>query len=275
MSRINEVAVIKVGGSVMAELHPTFYPVCVEMMRQGVQPVIVHGGGPWITQLMEKMNLSSRFVDGMRVTTAETMDVVEMVLAGKVNKRLVAQMERAGVPAVGVSGVDRQLLQATKQDEALGYVGKVKQVNPEILTHVMAKGWVPVIASLGVDEEGQRYNVNADTAAGAIADALQAKSLTLITDVPGILHGEGKEKEVVLQLTASEVEKWIATKKITGGMIPKVRAGVSALTHSLQEVIICGGKSTFSYTRETGLFGTRLIHEEVKTDGTLSDLCEA
>lgn len=226
--------VIKYGGHAMVdeELKKNFALDIILMKYIGLNPVIVHGGGPQINKFLEKMNIKSDYIQGMRVTDGETMDVVEMVLVGKVNKEIVGLINFHGGKAVGLSGRDGDLIKAKKmqimkeQVETappelidLGRVGEVTEVNPEILNTIDAENFIPVIAPVGVGPEGQSYNINADLVAGALAAKLNAAKLVLLTDVEGVMKPDG---ELLSSLSCEEVDRAIASGLVTGGMIPKV-----------------------------------------------------
>ena len=250
------VIVIKCGGSVLHELSPAFFTSVRQLRRSGIDVVIVHGGGPDIGQLLHALNIPSEFVNGLRKTTKEVLHVVEMVLNGKVNKTLVSLLQTNDIRAVGLSGVDDKLLQANPIDvQTLGYVGEVVHVRAHIIHTLLRHAYVPVIAPIGVDEHGQTYNINADTAAAAVAQALSADKLVFVTDVAGILN----DGEVVKEATAQMVEAMIADGTISGGMIPKVKAALHAL-HSVNEVAIVSGKVPFY---EHGTWHGTMMKKEV------------
>lgn len=256
--------VIKIGGSVLDRLHPSFYKACVSLQKQGVRVAVVHGGGPVINRMLEQSGIRPTFVRGLRVTDAKTLKWVQMALAGLVNKDLVTKLEASGAAAVGISGVDRRLLRVKQKDPSLGYVGEVIDVETDLLNVLLEKGWMPVIASLGVDDAGQIYNVNADTAAGAVARALGAARMVMVTDVPGIYASPEKKEEVLETVTPSRVRALIQSGKISGGMIPKVSAALSCLQGPVREVfIVDGGKPISSDETEVdGWKGTRIVQEE-------------
>lgn len=262
--------VIKIGGSVLEGLHPSFFQECGQLLEQGLHPVVVHGGGPEISRVQKGFGLSARFVDGLRVTDDEGLKVVEMVLAGRVNKALTARFQASGVSAVGISGVDGGLLEVEQKDPALGWVGEVTTVNPGLLHSLLQTGWIPVVASLGIDFSGKRYNVNADTAAGAIARELAAERLILVTDVPGILKGEGSARQVLSQVTPKEVREMIHSGEIVGGMIPKVMAALTGLDAVADGVIITDGNTPGCLSGKTGA-GTQIV-KEVAQDGAVPHL---
>lgn len=225
--------VVKYGGRALeTKSMGTLMDDLVLLQKAGLEPTLVHGGGPEITRTLERLELKSRFVDGLRVTDAETLDVVEMVLAGRVNKRLVGLLQRHGGEAVGVSGRDGGLLLASPHPRAdeLGYVGEVESVHPRVLEVLLREGFIPVVASLGSGRDNATYNLNADTAAGALAVALGAEKLILLTDVAGIYRPASEGDDVLLpELTPSGARELVATGVISRGMIPKVEACLGAI----------------------------------------------
>jgi acetylglutamate kinase len=246
--------VVKYGGHAMvdAELKQSFARDICLFRFVGIQVVVVHGGGPQINIALEKMGVSSTFVSGLRITDEATMDVVEMVLGGQVNQELVGSICHQGGRAVGLSGKDDAFLRATKVaqvrardksgDEQLvdpGRVGDVRHVNPEILENLMKSGFIPVVAPVGVDEDNRSLNINADTAAGKIAEALRAEKLLLLTDVDGV---RAKDGSFVRSLTAKEAEEMIEEGVISGGMIPKVQCGLEALAGGVKKVHMIDGR---------------------------------
>lgn len=236
---MNPVVVIKCGGSLIDELADSFFESLRQCRQAGYNPVIVHGGGPGIGRMLKALGVTSEFVDGLRKTDAQVMKVVEMVLCGSVNKSLVRKMSRAGLDVAGLSGCDNHLLEAVPRDAArLGYVGDVAHVCTDWLEDLIARGIVPVIAPVGIGPGGSCYNINADTAAGAIARALKAEKLLFATDVAGILN----EGRTIPSVTAPEVADMIAEGTIHGGMIPKVQAAVESLDTAMDEVMIVDGK---------------------------------
>jgi acetylglutamate kinase len=239
---MGETIVIKCGGSVLSELSPSFFTSLQAMYAQGKNIVIVHGGGPEIGQMLKRLNVSSEFINGLRKTTAEVLEVVEMILAGRVNKQLVSLLQQYDLPAVGLSGIDARLLEAAPIDiEKLGYVGEVTNVNDQFLNKLLHSRYIPVIAPIGIGIEGQKYNINADTAASAITQSVQANQLLFVTDVPGIL----RNGSLVEQTTTDMIYEMIDEGVISGGMIPKVNAAIAALSDSLNEVMIVSGKTRF------------------------------
>ncbi|MDX8396403.1 MAG: acetylglutamate kinase [Mariprofundaceae bacterium] len=247
--------VIKYGGNAMVEeeLKESFATDITLMKQVGINPVIIHGGGPQIGKVLAKFGKEAKFIDGMRVTDSETMDVVEMVLAGQVNKEIVANINRAGGKAVGLSGKDAGLICARKMTVErdapeldvpeiidLGHVGKVEKINTQILSVLEHDRFVPVIAPVGYHkDEGQSYNINADLVAGAIAQALGAAKLVLLTDVPGVLN---EEKELQSHFTTDEARDWISKGTISGGMIPKVNCCLDAVENGVSRAHIIDGR---------------------------------
>ncbi|WP_407270240.1 acetylglutamate kinase [Radiobacillus sp. PE A8.2] len=235
--------VIKCGGSVFEKLPTSFYENIVELKKsEGWQPIIVHGGGPLISSLLKNIGVETTFVNGLRVTTNEVLDVVEMALSGAMNKQIVRKLAEAGGQGYGISGIDGSLLTATPMDQKspLGYVGKVTNVKTSLIEAIVEQGHIPVISPLGIDGTGQRYNINADNAASAIAEALKAK-LCFISDIPGIYTEHNGQKEILHQLGKTEIELLIEQGVIHGGMIPKVTSALHALANQVPEVSIVNG----------------------------------
>jgi acetylglutamate kinase len=240
----DRIVVVKYGGSAMtdAELRASFAVDVVLLKYIGLRPVIVHGGGPQIGATLSRLGIESSFVAGLRVTDDETMDVVEMVLGGKVNREIVALIEQGGGRAIGLTGVDGGMIQVTRRlidDRDLGRVGRVVSVDSAPIAAVAEAGFVPVIAPIGVDADGVTHNVNADEAAGAIARALEAEKLILLTDVEGVKDSEGR---VMNQLAAEEARKHIEVGTIREGMIPKVECCIEALEGGVASTPIVDGR---------------------------------
>ena len=236
--------VIKYGGHAMTEerLKQSFAKDIILMKYVGLDPVIVHGGGPQIGELLKKLGKESRFVKGIRVTDDETMDVVEMVLVGKVNKEIVGLINHYGGKAVGLSGKDGGLIKAKKlknKGEDMGMVGEVKSVNPKVIETLDRDKFIPVIAPVGVGDDGKTYNINADTVAGKIAAALKAEKLILLTDVQGVLD---KNKKLISALSVAEVKKLIKNETATGGMIPKLECCLDAIKGGVSKAHIIDGR---------------------------------
>lgn len=236
------IVVIKLGGHAMGsdEAMETFARDVVLMQQVGVNPVIVHGGGPMINQMLEKLDIKSEFVNGKRVTDEATMEVVEMVLSGRVNKRIVQAINRQGGKAVGLSGKDAGLITCDPADPALGLVGNPAEINPAILHTLFRDDAIPVIAPLGAGRNGETYNINGDTAAGAIAAALKADRLLLLTDIDGVRDATG---EVVTELTADQIREMTREGTIAGGMIPKTETALAAIEGGVRAVVILDGRA--------------------------------
>ncbi|WP_288940025.1 acetylglutamate kinase [uncultured Roseovarius sp.] len=236
------IVVIKFGGHAMGsdEAMETFARDVVLLRQVGVNPVIVHGGGPMINQMLDKLDIKSDFVGGKRVTDAATMEVVEMVLSGRVNKRIVQAINAQGGRAVGLSGKDANLITCDPADPKLGLVGNPSQVDPAILHTLFRDDAIPVIAPLGAGRDGETYNINGDTAAGAIAAALKADRLLLLTDVDGVRDASG---EVVTELTADQIREMTKDGTIAGGMIPKTETALAAIEGGVRAVVILDGRA--------------------------------
>ena len=236
------IVVIKLGGHAMGsdEAMDSFARDVVLMQQVGVNPVIVHGGGPMINQMLEKLEIKSDFVNGKRVTDAATMEVVEMVLSGRVNKRIVQAINRQGGRAVGLSGKDANLITCDPADPALGLVGDPAEMDPAILHTLFRDDTIPVIAPLGAGREGETFNINGDTAAGAVAAALKADRLLLLTDVAGVKDTEG---HVLTELTSSQIHAMIRDGVIAGGMIPKTETALNAIEGGVRAVVIIDGRA--------------------------------
>ncbi|WP_019635635.1 acetylglutamate kinase [Paenibacillus fonticola] len=239
----NGTFVMKCGGSTLAELPDSFFEDLAKLQQGGVQPIIVHGGGPAISDNLGKLGIETKFVNGLRYTSEDVLDVVEMVLAGSINKSIVRRIGQSGGKALGLSGSDGQLItaQPVAASAEVGLVGDVTSVNTALVEGVAKLGYMPVIAPIGVDAQGQRYNINADTAAGAVASELGVERMIVVTDVPGILKTVNGEKRVLPTVTVQEIEDMIQTGEIYGGMIPKVRAAIACIHGKVQEVVIVDG----------------------------------
>jgi acetylglutamate kinase len=264
--------VVKYGGAAMKDdaRMASFAEDIVLLQFVGIRPVIVHGGGPQIDRFLERLSIPTQRKEGLRVTSPEAMEVVEMVLGGTVNKKIVALINRFGGKAVGLSGKDGGLIRARKYSAPgrdgspldLGQVGEVEAVNPDILRAMEPNGFVPVIAPIGVGPEGEAYNINGDTAAAAVAAAVSAEKLIILTDVPGILDGR---KELVSTMTIGEALAAMEGGAITGGMIPKVDCGLFALRKGVRKVHILDGRVPHSVLLE--IFTDAGIGTEIVRDG--------
>lgn len=256
--------VMKCGGSTLTALPDSFFDELRHLQEDGVKAVIVHGGGPAISDNLARLGIESSFVNGLRVTTEEVLDVVEMTLSGSINKAIVRRIQGSGGRAIGLSGVDGNLITAAPvaNSDEVGLVGYVTEVKAEIVAGILALGYIPVIAPLGVDAAGQRYNINADTAAGAVASYMQSPQMIVVTDVPGILTtAEDGSKKVLPSVTVAQIDQMIDSGEIYGGMIPKVRAAVDCIQGSVSEVVIVDGKEPGVLRRVLSgeTIGTRIV----------------
>ena len=244
--------VVKYGGNAMVneQLKQQVMEDIVLLWLIGVKVVLVHGGGPEINDLMNKLGKKAEFVNGLRVTDRETVDIVQMVLAGKVNKTLVNLLEMKGGNAVGLSGMDGRLIQCSMKDEKLGYVGKIEKIHIEPVTDLLEKGYIPVISTVGCDKQGNTYNINGDTAAAHIAGALNAERLIMMTDIAGLLKDKDDPSTLIPAVTVSEVRKLQAQGVISGGMIPKVECCIDAIGAGVKHVVIMDGRVPHSILME-------------------------
>ena len=240
----NKTVVVKYGGNAMIneDLKKAVMGDVVLLSLIGVRVVLVHGGGPEITEMLTKINKKSEFVDGLRVTDKETAEIVQMVLAGKINKNLVGLIQNLGGKAVGLSGIDGHMLKAKMLDEKLGYVGEVTDINTQPITDLLDKGYIPVISTVGYDCDDNVYNINADTAASRIAAALKAESLISMTDIRGILRDKDDENTLIRVINVSEVPSLMRSGIISGGMIPKVECCTEAVRRGVKKVFIIDGR---------------------------------
>lgn len=247
-----KIVVIKYGGNAMIneQLKQQVMEDMVLLWLIGVKVVLVHGGGPEINELMDKLGKKPQFVDGLRVTDKETVDIVQMVLAGKVNKTLVNLLEMKGGKAMGISGMDGRLIEAQIKDERLGYVGKVTKVHITPILDLLEKGYIPVISTIGCDKYGNAYNINGDTAAAYIAGALGAQRLIMMTDIDGILRDKDAPSTIIPNLTLTEIEELKGEGVISGGMIPKVDCCVEAIHKGVRNVVILDGRVPHSILME-------------------------
>ena len=247
-----KIVVVKYGGNAM--INPVLKEQVMEDMVLlhliGVKVVLVHGGGPEISELMAKMGKKPVFVDGLRVTDKETVDIVQMVLAGKVNKTLVNLLEKKGGKAMGISGMDGRLIEAKIKDERLGFVGKITNVNIDPVLDLLEKGYIPVISTLGCDADGNAYNINGDTAAAYIAGALNAERLIMMTDIAGVLKDIDDPDSLISQISVKEAESLKADGVISGGMIPKIDCCIEAINKGVKNVVIMDGRVPHSILME-------------------------
>ena len=235
------IIVIKLGGHAMVsdEALETFARDVVLMRQVGINPVIVHGGGPMINSMLDKLNIESEFIDGKRVTDSETLSVVEMVLSGNVNKKIVQAINKQDGRAVGLSGKDAKLINCVQDKPELGLVGTPKDVNPEVILNLFENDMIPVIAPLGSGIDGETLNINGDTVSGAIAAALKADRLLLLTDVSGV---KDKDGSIITELNSNQIKNWINEGIISGGMIPKTETALMALEGGVRGVVILDGR---------------------------------
>lgn len=247
-----KIVVVKYGGNAMINesLKQQVMEDIVLLWLIGVKVVLVHGGGPEISETMEKLGKKAVFVDGLRVTDKETVDIVQMVLAGKVNKTLVNLLEMYGGNAMGISGMDGRLIEAEVKNEKLGYVGKITNINIQPVLDLLEKGYIPVISTLGCDKDGNAYNINGDTAAACIAGAMNAERLIMMTDIAGILRDKDDPSTLIPEITISEAKKLYDEGVISGGMIPKVDCCIEALEKGVENVIIMDGRVPHSILME-------------------------
>ena len=247
-----KVVVVKYGGNAMVneQLKQQVMEDIVLLWLIGVKIVLVHGGGPEITELMDRLGKKPEFVDGLRVTDRETVDIVQMVLAGKVNKTLVNLLEMKGGRAVGLSGMDGRLIEARIKDPRLGYVGEVTRINIRPVADLLNNGYIPVVSTVGCDEQGNAYNINGDTAAAHIAGALNAERLIMMTDIAGILRDKDDPASLIPEITLKEADELFEQGVISGGMIPKVDCCVTAIHQGVKNVVIMDGRIPHSILME-------------------------
>ncbi len=239
-----KIVVVKYGGNAMVsdDLKEAVMGDIVLLSLIGVKVVLVHGGGPEITEMLGKIGKKSEFINGLRVTDKETMDIVQMVLAGKVNKNLVNLLQSKGGKAIGLCGVDGHMLKAKKVDEKLGFAGEITDVDVSSIVDVLEKGYIPVVSTVGFDEQGNTYNINADTAAARIAGELKAESLISMTDIVGLLKDKDDPKTLISKVYVSDAPKLVRDGVISGGMIPKVNCCIEAIRRGVKKVFIIDGR---------------------------------
>ena len=247
-----KLVVIKYGGNAMVNenLKQQVMEDIVLLWLIGVKVVLIHGGGPEISAMMEKIGKVPQFIDGLRVTDKETIDIVQMVLAGKVNKDLVNLLQTKGGHAIGVSGIDGGILECQMKDEKLGYVGKITKVRAKPIEDILEKNYIPVVSTVASDRHGNSYNINGDTAAAHIAGALGAERLIMMTDIAGILKGKDDPSTLIPEITVSEAKGLYESGVISGGMIPKVDCCIDAIEHGVENVVIMDGRIPHSILME-------------------------
>ena len=249
----DKIIVVKYGGNAMIndELKDAVMGDIVLLSLIGIKVVLVHGGGPEITQMLKAIGKESKFVNGLRVTDKETVDIVQMVLAGKVNKNLVNLLHHKGGKAIGLCGIDGHMIEAEVLNPELGFVGEITNVNVEPITDVLEKGYIPVISTVGCDKDGNVYNINADTAASKIAGILGAESLISMTDIEGILRDKDDPSTLISKIVVQEAPKLVEEGVISGGMIPKVECCIDAINSGVRKVFIIDGRIPHSILIET------------------------
>ena len=249
----DKIIVVKYGGNAMIneELKDSVMRDIVLLSLMDIKVVLVHGGGPEITDMLARVGKKTEFVNGLRVTDKETVDIVQMVLAGKINKNLVNLLSVQGGKAIGLSGIDGQMIVAQAKDEALGYVGEITEVNTQVVADVLDKGYIPVISTVACDKEGNTYNVNADTAAAKIAGALGAECLISMTDISGILRDKDDPDTLISTINVSDTPELVAEGIISSGMIPKVECCTEAIRRGVKKVFIIDGRVPHSLLIET------------------------
>ncbi|NLL17288.1 MAG: acetylglutamate kinase [Clostridiales bacterium] len=240
----NKIIVIKYGGNAMLndELKKSVMRDIVLLSLIGIKVVLVHGGGPEISDMLSKTGKESKFIGGLRVTDGETMDIVQMVLSGKINKELVSLINSIGGSAVGLSGIDGALIETKQLCEELGFVGEIVKINSKIITDVLEKGYIPVVSSIGCDSSGNAYNINADTAAAEIASSLKATSFILMTDTIGLLNDKNDVNTLIPRVDIKEAPALIESGIVDGGMLPKVNCCISAVEKGVDSVFIIDGR---------------------------------
>ena len=244
---------VKYGGNAMIneELKGDVMRDLVLLNTIGIRVVLVHGGGPEISDMLKRVGKESKFVNGLRVTDEETVEIVQMVLAGKINKSLVNNLQNSGGKAIGLTGTDGHLIEAEMKNPELGYVGEITKINIEPVTDLLEKGYIPVISTVGCDNEGNIYNINADTAAARIASALGAESLILMTDIVGLLRNKDDESTLISSVCVSEAPLLMREGVISGGMIPKIECCVEAIRQGVNKVFIIDGRVPHALLIET------------------------
>ena len=248
----NKIIVVKYGGNAMIDeqLKDQVMEDIALLHLIGVKVVLVHGGGPEISDTMNKLGTKAEFVNGLRVTDEETVEIVQMVLAGKIGKSLVGRLEKKGAHAIGISGMDGHLIEAVCKDPKLGYVGKITKVNIAPVIDLLEKGYVPVISTLGCGEDGHPYNINGDTAAAYVAGALHAERLIMLTDIAGLLKDKDDPSTLIPEISVSKAKELLSDGTISGGMIPKIECCITAIDAGVRKVIIMDGRIPHSILME-------------------------
>ncbi len=264
-----KVVVIKYGGNAMIDdtLKQQVMEDIALLWLIGVKVVLIHGGGPEISETMKRLGKKAEFVNGLRVTDKETVDIVQMVLAGKVNKTLVNLIQQKGGHAVGLSGIDGGIIEATMKDEALGYVGQITKIRTQPITDLLEKNYIPVISTIASDRQGNTFNINGDTAAAYIAGALHAERLIMMTDIAGLLMDKDDPSTLIPAITVGEARKLFDKGVISGGMIPKVDCCIEAISKGVRHVVIMDGRVPHSILME-------LLTDEGAGTMVLGDACE-
>jgi acetylglutamate kinase len=262
----DKVVVVKYGGNVLSGADDSIalrlFAEDIVLMRQvGMKPVVVHGGGPQIGELLAKLNITSEFRNGLRVTDEATLDVARMVLVGRVNRDIVSAINTHGALAVGMSGEDARLIEVRPLDPELGFVGDITAINTSVLDRLLAEDLIPVIATIGSDRDGQAYNINADTAAGAIAGALQAEKLVYLTNIEGLRHDVNDPSTLISTISISELDRMLTDGSLEGGMIPKIESCVHAVKAGVNKAHILDGRAPHALLLE--VFTNRGIGTEV------------
>ena len=249
----NKIIVVKYGGNAMINetLKEQVMEDIILLHLTGVKVVLVHGGGPEITDTLNKIGKESVFVDGLRVTDKETVDVVQMVLAGKINKSLVNMLEIKGGNAIGISGLDGHMIRAEMKDEKLGFVGRITDVDVTMINDLLEKGYIPVVSTIGCDDKGNVYNINADTAAAYIAGAMEAERLITMTDIEGILRDKDDHSSIIPCIDIKGAQELFSTGAVSGGMIPKVQCCIDAIHRGVKKVTILDGRVPHALLIET------------------------
>ena len=249
----NKIIVVKYGGNAMIndDLKEAVMGDIVLLSLIGIKVVLVHGGGPEITEMLSKVGKKTEFVNGLRVTDKEAVDIVQMVLAGKINKNLVNLLQSMGGKAIGLCGIDGHMIKAEKMDERLGYVGEITDVNVDPILDVLEKGYIPVVSTVGYDDDGNSYNINADTAAARIAGQLKCESLISMTDIDGILRDKNDPSTLISKINVSDAPQLVREGIISGGMIPKVNCCIEAIRRGVGKVFIIDGRIPHAILIET------------------------